>query len=300
VIGRFAPSPTGPLHRGSLLAALGSYLFAKHHNGAWLVRMEDLDTPRVVRGSADAILRALDASGLHWDGEVVFQSQRKPLYDEALQQLRKGGHVFDCSCSRADLLRAGSAPATSDPTDGEARVYPGTCRLGLTAGQVRRATRFRAPDEEIGFDDLVAGRWGENVATRTGDFVVLRSDGIYAYQLAVVVDDAAQGVTQVIRGGDLLTSTARQIALQRALGYETPSYGHLPLLLSPDGAKLGKRESSPELEMLNSDRISSTLRHTLRLLGQDDEISGSPAEIVAQAVRRFDPSRIPSRPIILS
>jgi glutamyl-Q tRNA(Asp) synthetase len=260
ITGRFAPSPTGPLHLGSLVAALGSYLFAKRNGGRWLVRMEDLDTPRVVPGSAEEILAALRRYGLEWDGDVVFQSQRTALYEQALQTLREKDLVYDCACSRAELQRAASAPLGLEP------VYPGTCRNGIAPGRVARAARFRAPDEVIAFDDLLRGRVEENVARETGDFVVRRADGIFAYQLAVVVDDEAQGVTQVVRGGDLLTSTARQIALQRALGLSTPQYAHLPLVLNDRGEKLGKRDGALPLETLDDARVAATLEEAKRIL----------------------------------
>jgi len=259
--GRFAPSPTGPLHLGSLVAAVGSWLYAKRAGGRWLVRMEDIDTPRVVPGSAEEILAALARYGLESDGEVVWQSRRSRLYEDALARLRARGLVYDCACSRAELQRAASAPLGREP------VYPGTCRAGLAPGKVARAVRFRAPDEVIAFDDLVCGHVGENVAESTGDFVVRRADGLFAYQLAVVVDDAEQGVTQIVRGADLLTSTPRQIALQRALGFPTPEYAHLPLVVNADGSKLGKRDGSLPLPSLDEARVRETLALALRHLG---------------------------------
>ncbi len=259
--GRFAPSPTGPLHLGSLVAAVGSWLFARRAGGRWLVRMEDLDTPRVVQGSADEILRALERYGLTWDGDVVYQSQRIALYDDALATLRARSLVYDCACSRADLQRAASAPVGREP------VYPGTCRLGLPPGRAARAIRFRAPHGIIGFDDIVLGHIEEDVFETTGDFVVRRADGVYAYQLAVVVDDAAQGVTQVVRGADLLSSTARQIALQRALGLPTPSYAHLPLVVNADGSKLGKRDGALPLPSLDERKVAETLAFAMGILG---------------------------------
>ena len=267
-VGRFAPSPTGPLHLGSLVAALGSYLFAKHGGGRWLVRMEDLDTPRVVPGAAPEILGALRRYGLSWDGDVVYQSQRTALYEEALATLRERNLVYDCACSRAELQRAASAPLGREP------VYPGTCRNGIPAGKTARAVRFRAPDELIAFDDLLRGRVEENVARETGDFVVRRADGIFAYQLAVVVDDEVQGVTQVVRGGDLLSSTARQIALQNALGYRRPEYAHLPLVVNEQGEKLGKRDGALPLDTLGDDRVAATLAEARGILSA----AGVPAE----------------------
>ena len=261
--GRFAPSPTGPLHLGSLVAAVGSWLFARAAGGRWLVRMEDIDTPRVVSGSAEEILAALQRYGLEWDGEIVWQSRRTSLYERAVVTLREQGLVYDCACSRADLLRAASAPLGAEP------VYPGTCRNGIADGKQARAIRFRAPDQVITFEDRLEGHVEEDVAERTGDFVVRRADGLFAYQLAVVVDDAEQGVTEVVRGADLLHSTARQIALQRALGYPEPRYAHLPLVLNPDGSKLGKRDGALPLPTLDDARVRETLALALRHLGMD-------------------------------
>jgi len=262
VTGRFAPSPTGPLHLGSLVAALGSYLYAKREQGRWLVRMEDLDAPRVVPGSADEILETLRKYDFRWDGGVVYQSQRTALYERALDVLRAKNLVYDCGCSRADLQRAPSAP-----TDGEV-IYPGTCRNGLPPGRVPRAIRFRASDELIAFDDRLCGR----IEAKSDDFVVRRADGVFAYQLAVVVDDASQGVTQVVRGRDLLSSTPRQIALQRALGYPTPEYAHLPLVLKPDGSKLGKRDGALPLPSLDAERIAATKAWAMDFLNSRERI----------------------------
>jgi glutamyl-Q tRNA(Asp) synthetase len=278
VVGRFAPSPTGPLHLGSLVAAVGSWLFARRAGGRWLVRMEDLDTPRVVAGSAEEILEALRCYGLEWDGEVVFQSRRTSLYDDALKRFRACGLVYDCACSRADLQRAASAPI------GAEAIYPGTCRSGLPPGRVARAVRFRAPDERIAFDDAIHGRIEENIAQQTGDFVIKRADGPFAYQLAVVVDDAEQGVTQVVRGGDLLSSTARQIALQRALDLPTPNYAHLPVVVGPDGAKLGKRDAALPLPT-DQARVRSILATALEMLGINVK-PASPREMLELALRR--------------
>lgn len=242
------------------------------------MRIEDIDTPRVVPGSAEEILAALRRYGLEWDGEVVWQSRRTALYEQALAQLRAEGAVYDCACSRADLQRLASAPA------GREAVYPGTCRTGIAEGRVARAIRFRVPDEPVVFFDHVLGRVEEDMG---GDFVVRRADGLFAYQLAVVVDDAEQGVTQVVRGADLLASTPRQIALQRALGYPTPDYAHLPLVLSPDGSKLGKRDGALPLPALDQRRVRETLAAALRHLGLEPAPAGSPAEMLQSALRAF-------------
>lgn len=281
--GRFAPSPTGPLHLGSLVAAVGSWLFARRAGGRWLVRMEDLDKTRIVAGSADEILSAIERYSLTWDGEVVYQSQRTSLYDDALARLRARNLVYDCGCSRSDLQRAASAPLGREP------VYPGTCRDGLPPGREPRAVRFRTSHDVIDFDDIVLGHIEEDVAALTGDFVVRRADGLYAYQLAVVVDDAAHGVTQVVRGADLLTSTARQIALQRALGLPTPSYAHLPLVLNANGAKLGKRDGALPLPSLDEKRVVETLAFVLRILGVDDITHDTPERMLTEGLARFDP-----------
>ena len=222
------------------------------------MRIEDLDASRVVPGSADEILETLRRYGLRWDGDVEWQSRRTHLYDAALERLRARGLVYECGCSRADIQRAASAPLGSEP------VYPGTCRNGLPAGRVARAIRFRAPDVVIAFDDVIAGRVEENVARTTGDFVIKRADGPFAYQLAVVVDDAEQGITQVVRGADLLGSTPRQIALQRALDLPTPEYAHLPLIVGPDGSKIGKRDGALPLSTLD---VPRTLAAALRIFG---------------------------------
>jgi glutamyl-Q tRNA(Asp) synthetase len=225
-VGRFAPSPTGDLHLGSLLAAVGSFLDARHHGGRWLVRIEDLDTSRNVPGSADRILRTLDGFGLHWDGPVEYQSRRIPLYLAALHNLEAAGRTFQCSCSRKDLA-------------GSDTHYPGTCRNGPTRDGPS-ATRFRMEDSFLVlFDDRVQGTCYLDEID-SSDFVIRRKDGIIAYQLAVVVDDDAQHVSDVVRGADLLPSTGWQIALQRALGKRTPHYAHLPLVVEQTHEKLGK------------------------------------------------------------
>jgi glutamyl-Q tRNA(Asp) synthetase len=222
--GRFAPSPPGPLHFGSLLAALGSFLDARAHGGVWRVRMEDLDRARVIPGCAAQMRHTLEAFGLHWDGAIDYQSARGVHYEQALAQLRAAGLTFECSCSRRERADEGG--------------YPGTCRTG-PRGAGPTATRFRVAARTVAFRDRVQGACEFDLAAR-GDVIVRRRDGVCAYQLAVVVDDAAQGVTDVVRGADLLDSTPWQIALQEALGLPAVRYAHLPLVTEPDGTKLAK------------------------------------------------------------
>lgn len=275
-IGRFAPSPTGDLHLGSLLAAVGSYLDARHHGGRWLVRMEDLDTPRVVPGSADRILRTLDGFGLQWDGAVIYQSQRNDVYVAALDQLQTAGLTFECSCSRREL-------AGSDDSG-----YPGTCRAGPTRPGVPTATRFRMPPEVVVFfDDAIQGRCSFR-APELGDIVIRRKDGIIAYQLAVIVDDAGQHITNVVRGADLLPSTAWQILLQGALSLPRPAYAHLPLVVEQTQEKLGKsRHSVP----VDPRRASAYLTTVLRMLNHPPppELENeTPARLLAWATRNWN------------
>jgi glutamyl-Q tRNA(Asp) synthetase len=198
--GRFAPSPTGPLHFGSLVTAIGSYLDAKHHQGKWLVRIEDLDTPRTVKGAADEILSTLEAYGLHWDGNIIYQSQRTAAYEEAFHRLNETGAVYPCACSRKEIV-------DSELQRGDELVYPGTCRNGIQAGREGRAWRVRTDDQPVEFDDALQGCITQHLENEVGDFLVLCADGLFAYQLAVVVDDAAQGITDAVRGADLLYST---------------------------------------------------------------------------------------------
>ncbi len=266
-VGRFAPSPTGLLHAGSLVAALASWLDARAHDGRWLVRIEDLDPPRNVAGAAEAILAQLDRCGLRADAPVVWQSERKPLYDAALRRLQSQGRAYACACSRRDLALAGAAPASSS---GEA-VYPGTCRAGLgvkTARSLRLRIEAAAGSGEatVEWIDRRLGPQGQDVARDVGDFVLQRADGIPAYQLAVVVDDAAQGVTDVVRGEDLAHSTARQILLQRLLGVTTPRYLHTPLVRTGDGVKLSKQTGAAPLAL---DEPLAALRDAGAVLGLD-------------------------------
>jgi glutamyl-Q tRNA(Asp) synthetase len=274
-IGRFAPSPTGDLHLGSLLAAVGSYLDARHQGGQWLLRIEDLDTPRVVPGSADRILRTLEAFGLHWDGPVIYQSHRQGLYRAALEQLKAGGHTFECSCSRREL---------GGPED---TGYPGTCRAGPTRGGVPTATRFRCADDSVVlFDDRVQGPCRYE-PRELGDFVIQRKDQIIAYQLAVVVDDDAQQVSNVVRGADLIPSTGWQIALQRALGMRATAYAHLPLVMEQDHEKLGKSRHSVPVEPRLASTYLTTVLHLLRQVLPPELEHDTAARLLAWAARNW-------------
>ena len=273
--GRFAPSPTGSLHFGSLVAAVGSYLDAKYHHGTWLVRMEDLDTPRCVPMAADNVLRTLEAFGLHSDEPVLYQSQRTAAYEETLRSLQTSGAVYPCCCSRKEI-------ADSALHGIEGLVYPGTCRDGIPVGRVVRAWRVRiinlarhslagGNDEihdiagTVTFDDALQGRITQNLENEIGDFVVKRADGLFAYQLAVVLDDAKQGITHVVRGADLLASTPRQIHLQRLLGLITPAYLHLPVALNDTGEKLSKQTLAAPVDASNT---VATLLSVLEFLQQ--------------------------------
>lgn len=250
-IGRFAPSPTGDLHFGSLLAAVASFLEARHCGGQWLIRIEDIDPPREVPGSSARILQDLARLGLHSDLPVLYQSTRMMAYKRALEELLDRRLAFWCGCSRADLPPSGR--------------YPGTCRAGLARGRRRRAVRLRVDQQPVAFNDLIQGRVEENLEETVGDYVLWRADGLPAYQLAVVVDDAFQQITQVVRGADLLTSTARQIYLQRCLALPTPSYAHHPVALGADGRKLSKRLGS---DPLSTRPPAESLEAALRFLGQ--------------------------------
>ncbi len=251
-VGRFAPSPTGDLHFGSLIAATASYLQTKHAGGQWLIRMEDIDPPREVPGSATAILRDLAQLGLNSDRAVLFQSTRTQAYESAVDRLLAEGKAFCCACSRKDL-----------PVSG---IYPGTCRNGLPPGKSPRTVRLNVAGATIRFTDLIQGGIEEDLGYSTGDFVIRRADDLPAYQLAVVIDDDFQGVTEVVRGADLLESTARQIYLQHCLGLKTPAYAHLPLLTGADGKKLGKRYGSDPVGRLPA---AAAIQLALQFLGQN-------------------------------
>lgn len=262
MIGRFAPSPTGPLHFGSLLAALASYCETKSQGGLWLVRMEDLDKPREMAGAADHILRTLEGFGFEWDGKVVYQSQRSGFYQDALQQLKEKSLIYNCDCSRKEIADSYNQRPAQHGIDG--LVYPGTCRHKATI-KTTHASRVIVNDEAIAFTDSIQGELEQNLARDLGDFVLQRTDGLYAYQLAVVVDDFKQGITHILRGADLLDSTPRQIYLQQLLGYPTLQYAHIPVACNAAYEKLSKQTLAPAIDAAQA---SILLSQALDFLGQ--------------------------------
>lgn len=289
-IGRFAPSPTGLLHIGSLLTALASYADARAQGGRWLVRMEDLDPPREMAGAADDILRTLEAFGFEWDGGVAYQSRRYDLYHEALGRLKAKGLVYPCDCSRKDWQAVARAGA-------DGFVYNGCC-AGLDPQRALHKTpawRVRVPDEIIGFDDAVVGHYAQNLAHDIGDFVLLRADGFWAYQLAVVADDAAQGITHIVRGQDLLVSTPRQLWLQRALDTPEPHYAHLPLLVNGAGQKWSKQTLAPALDLGAREALLRQVMAYLKLPAAPEV--GRPQDLLAWAVRHWDMAKVPKAAI---
>jgi len=282
VTGRFAPSPTGSLHFGSLVAAVGSYLEAKSVNGSWLVRIEDIDPPREVAGSSAGIIDDLQRFGLSADGPRLYQSNRTDAYQDAVNQLQASKRAYPCGCSRKDLPASG--------------IYPGTCRDGIPAGKQPRAIRFRLDNSICEFDDRVQGHMSESPASSCGDFVIKRADGLFAYQLAVVVDDDFQAITQVVRGADLLDSTCRQIALQKALGIEQPDYMHLPVAVSADGKKLSKRDQTDPVGQKDP---AYALRLALHFLGQQAPMGLSLDSLWVWALEHWDSTRIPRQKEII-
>lgn len=286
--GRFAPSPTGPLHFGSLLAATGSWLDARAHGGEWLLRIEDLDPPREPPGAADEILRALERFGLHWDGEILFQSRRQAAYDDALATLSAAGWAYPCLCSRKDVAEANARlgrPGT--------RRYPGTCRTLRPAQAGRsRVIRVRTDAEPLSVADRLQGEFAQVLERDIGDFVLRRREGFIAYQLAVVVDDEAQGITDVVRGTDLLDSTPRQIWLQRLLGYATPRYMHLPVVAAPGGGKLSKQTGAAAVDLRRAPELAW---QALRALGQEPptELRGAAVQAIWDwGVRHWRPQQL--------
>ncbi|HYQ73098.1 MAG TPA: tRNA glutamyl-Q(34) synthetase GluQRS [Gammaproteobacteria bacterium] len=285
--GRFAPSPTGPLHFGSLIAAVGSYLDARHHGGEWLLRIEDLDPPREVPGATDAILRTLDGFGLYWDGAVIYQSRRDDLYATALEELARKGCLYGCACTRREI-------ADSAIRSESGLVYPGTCRNGLPPGRHARTLRVRSEACRIQLVDRLQGALQQQLDREVGDFILRRADGLFAYQLAVVVDDAAQQITHVVRGADLLDSTPRQIYLQSLLELPTLSYLHLPVAVDADAEKLGKQTFARDVTA-DEGGDNAALLDVLGFLSQqlpDSPRDASREELWKWAINHWEPDRI--------
>jgi glutamyl-Q tRNA(Asp) synthetase len=257
-IGRFAPTPSGPLHFGSLIAAVGSYLDAHAHQGEWQLRIDDIDQPRTAPGATEAILKALEGFGFEWSGPVVYQSQRIKAYEQALEILEARAHLYACACTRKDIAEQGS-PGHYGP------IYPGTCRNGIQPDQSPRALRCLTTSDPVCLDDRLQGRYCQQLENEIGDFVVRRADNIIAYQLATVVDDADQQVTDIVRGVDLLDSTPRQIHLQNLLGLPTPRYLHLPIAVNDQHEKLSKQTHARPLD---THHCVQQLFHTLVFLNQ--------------------------------
>ncbi|TNC99183.1 MAG: glutamyl-Q tRNA(Asp) synthetase [Gallionellaceae bacterium] len=283
--GRFAPSPTGPLHFGSLVAAVGSYLESKSKSGNWLVRMEDLDTPRCIPGAADDILHTLDIFGLRSDEPVMYQSQRTPAYAAALRQLQNSGVAYPCCCTRREI-------SDSALHGIEGPVYPGTCRTGIPTEREARSWRVRTDGQVTEFVDALQGVISQQLETEIGDFVVKRADGLFAYQLAVVVDDAAQDITHIVRGADLLNSTPRQIHLQRLLGLTAPAYMHLPVAVNEAGEKLSKQTLASPVDV---SQPVTTLIRVLDFLRQEPPktlANGNVGTVLDWAIKNWDATKL--------
>jgi glutamyl-Q tRNA(Asp) synthetase len=284
--GRFAPTPSGPLHFGSMVAAIGSFLDARAHGGSWGVRIDDLDPPRVAPGATDAILRCLEAFALHWDGPIVYQSRRSDAYHAALHRLRALGVVFACACGRKEISEAGIAGL-------EGVVYPGTCRDGLPAGRAARSQRLRVRDETIAFDDALQGRVEQNLAREIGDFVLYRADHVFSYHLACAVDDAEAGISHVVRGADLADSTPRQIYLQRLLALPTPAYLHLPVALDDAGEKLSKQTLAQPVDPSHPSEIIGAVLRFLGLPLPRARYGAPPVDCLAWAVAHWRRDALP-------
>lgn len=286
--GRFAPSPTGPLHFGSLIAATGSFLQARAYRGEWLLRIDDIDPPREIPGASEDIRATLERFGFEWDGPIVYQSQRNEIYQETLAGLRANGCIYPCACTRKTIAETQALVGTDRP-----HVYPGTCRKGLGKGRSPRLLRLDTRDSRIRFHDLVQGKCYYDMENDIGDFVVLRADGLFAYQLATGVDDALQGITQVVRGSDLLDSTPCQILIQQQLGLVSPEYAHLPVILNPFGQKLSKQNLAPALDHRQSSHL---LWQALKALGQRPPAElgqDSPANLWQWAIEHWQAENIP-------
>ena len=280
-VGRFAPSPTGPLHFGSLVAAVASYLQARTHRGRWLLRIEDIDPPREQAGADEIIVRTLEHYGFEWDGDIILQSASAAAHAQALQQLVDLGHAYPCGCSRRQLADVPRGPLGP--------IYPGTCRNGCEMTET--AIRVRTDDQTIEFDDCLQGNYAQCLESESGDFVIRRRDGLIAYQLAVVVDDELEGITEVVRGIDLIDSTPRQIWLQRLLGYATPRYVHVPVVTHENGDKLSKLTGAPGIPW---DNAPAVLVSALRALQQSppNELA---TEHIARSLGLGDAKLVPGR-----
>ena len=281
--GRFAPSPTGPVHFGTLVAAVGSYLQAKKNNGDWLIRMEDVDITRKVDGADTDILKTLEAFGFEWDGKIIYQSEQTAHYEQSLEQLISQSLIFPCLCSRKQLSTSDSA------------IYPGTCRSRQLPEKNEHALRLLANDKTICFEDAVMGQQSQNIKRQCGDFVIRRRDGLFAYQLAVVVDDALQNITEIVRGADLLDSTPRQIYLQQLLNYPTPDYCHLPLAIDVSGDKISKSEGATKINLQHKEQ---QLISVLSFLGQnppEDLAQSSINDIWSWATEHWDITQVSSK-----
>ena len=285
--GRFAPSPTGPLHFGSLVAAVSSFLDARHNRGEWLLRMEDLDPPREIPGAADNILRTLEALGMHWDGSVIYQSRRNPCYEAVLAELEHAGHIYGCTCTRREV-------ADSMPEPGVGNIYPGNCRTGIPPGRSVRSLRVQVYDRVISMEDRLQGKFTQHLDRDVGDFIVRRADQLFAYQLAVVADDAEQQISHVVRGADLFDSTPRQIHLQQLLGYPVPAYLHVPVAVNRENEKLAKQTHALAIDPGN---WSTVLPDVLEFLDQElpeSAADASQAELWEWAIEHWDPSALPA------
>jgi len=285
--GRFAPSPTGPLHFGSAVAAVGSYLQARSQCGTWLVRIEDLDPIREVPGATASILRTLEKLGLYWDGEVIYQNQRTEAYLAMLDWLRRDGMLYPCGCTRKEIAERGHRGRYGP-------IYNGHCRPGLSHNKKPRALRILTHNSPIVFEDAIRGTFSQRLESEFGDFVVRRADDLFAYQLAVVVDDAGQGITEVVRGSDLLDNTPRQIHLQQLLQLGTPRYVHLPVALNALGQKLSKQTGAPPIE---SQRPQHVIIEVLEFLGQQppaDLSNNHVDEVLSWAVQNWNLAKVPT------
>jgi len=281
-IGRFAPSPTGPLHFGSLVAAVASYLQARAHNGLWLLRIEDIDPPREQAGATDLILKALHAYGFEWNGDVIYQSRSASAHEAALQTLLDCDLAYRCGCSRKDLAEVARGPLGT--------IYPGTCRNGSDAAET--AIRLLTNDEPIEYVDGLQGAQSQRLESESGDFIIKRRDGLIAYQLAVVVDDELEGITEIVRGIDIIDSTARQIWLQRLLGYRTPQYTHIPVITHPDGDKLSKLTGAQGIPFKGVRSVLVAALDALRQEPPDDLVDSSVPDIWQWATHHWKIERL--------